>query len=669
MRIACALVLCVSLVTVGAAEEAAHDLLLTGKVIDASGAPVSGATVGAYQIQPGPIVREFAARCVAQQETGDDGAFSLRFQVSEGMRVGGTVLARKEGHASSWHSWRANGTGPFQLVLRKPAEFRGKVTDPEGNPVGGATVRALVSIGSGPARFTFGIPGLDWWVTESAPDGTFKFADLPPETKVGCLVSAPGCATVAPVDAQGHPGMQFVAGGDVATIVLQPEARIEGIVVEKGTDQPIAGVSLIATRVGPMPALDAQAATSGPDGRFVIGGLKGGPVVLRLASPDLLNEWEWVAEEVPVTPEPGATVHNARVVVSKGAVLKVRVTDGSTGKPVGGAVLAMPVADGKAVFGRSDAEGLASLRVLPGTYSMVVASRIGYRRQVDRLDGLEVAEGKSYERSIALDPVWKVRGVAVDPEGEPVAGASVWLLMHGSVEPTQTDATGAFEVGLSPEMARFEEPPMQQALVIQHIERGLAGSADVNSTDKPLRVQLSPGVRITGKVVGENGQPVRNAEVAVAMRALMWVATIGKSFFKTDADGQYETSPLPAGRLYMVGASAEALGRSVGDCHIPDEHTGTIEAPVLVLPPANLSISGSVVDEQGDPVADAQVEAEGRGQPARTVTTDQMGRFVLPSIVDGEVKLTAFLPTQRGYRTGRTTTKGGASGVVIVVDR
>lgn len=57
----------------------------------------------------------------------------------------------------------------------------------------------------------------------------------------------------------------------------------------------------------------------------------------------------------------------------------------------------------------------------------------------------------------------------------------------------------------------------------------------------------------------------------------------------------------------------------------------------------NLSVSGVVVDEAGQPVADSPVGSRGIGQPQRLAKTDSAGRFALTEVCCGPVEVWAKL--------------------------
>jgi RNA polymerase sigma factor (sigma-70 family) len=96
----------------------------------------------------------------------------------------------------------------------------------------------------------------------------------------------------------------------------------------------------------------------------------------------------------------------------------------------------------------------------------------------------------------------------VSPDGRPVSGASAMGLTNDPFASAVIEGT-TFEVnGLRPEESRVIE--------IRHEGQGLAGSATVvgsDPTDRPLIINLAPCGVIAGRLVDEDGQPLRRAKV------------------------------------------------------------------------------------------------------------------------------------------------------------
>jgi hypothetical protein len=109
---------------------------------------------------------------------------------------------------------------------------------------------------------------------------------------------------------------------------------------------------------------------------------------------------------------------------------------------------------------------------------------------------------------------------------------------------------------------------------------------------------------------------------------------------KPGADGGFEVKGLPAECSYRLTASADGYG--------PSRQTATFAAgkdvvalDPMVLPVADKTISGVVVDEDDEPVAGVEVSAHDENQPPRRTRADAQGKFTLDRLVAGSMLVSA----------------------------
>jgi hypothetical protein len=182
----------------------------------------------------------------------------------------------------------------------------------------------------------------------------------------------------------------------------------------------------------------------------------------------------------------------------------------------------------------------------------------------------------------------------------------------------------------------------------------------INGSTTDMPVQL-PGMgprqpktgtaRLRGRIVSaESGGPVRRAQVRI-------IGTeIGSKNAMTDADGRYEFRDLPAGRFNLSATKAGFVTVQYGQTR-PFESGKPIDLTEGQLldkadfsMPRGSAISGRLVDEFGDPIADAVVNAMrsvwsgGRRklQPTgRTATTNDLGQFRIYGLSPGDYYVNA----------------------------
>jgi protocatechuate 3,4-dioxygenase beta subunit len=182
----------------------------------------------------------------------------------------------------------------------------------------------------------------------------------------------------------------------------------------------------------------------------------------------------------------------------------------------------------------------------------------------------------------------------------------------------------------------------------------------INGTTTDMPVQL-PGMgprqpktgtaRLRGRVLSvENGNPVRRAQVRIMSQ------DIGSKSAMTDAEGRYEFRDLPAGRFNLSATKAGYVTVQYGQTR-PFESGKPIdlsEGQLLdkadISMPRGSAISGRLVDEFGDPVADAVVNAmrsvwsggRRRLQPTgRTAMTNDLGQFRIYGLSPGDYYVNA----------------------------
>jgi hypothetical protein len=188
----------------------------------------------------------------------------------------------------------------------------------------------------------------------------------------------------------------------------------------------------------------------------------------------------------------------------------------------------------------------------------------------------------------------------------------------------------------------------------------LAQEVIINRTELPMQPpvmgprQLKAGTaRIRGRVLSaDGGGPVRRAQVRASG------AEIGSKAAMTDAEGRYEFRDLPAGRFSLSATKSGFVTVQYGQTR-PFESGTTIELVEAqmfdkadIAMPRGSVIAGRVLDEFGDPVADAMVSAmrsawaggRRRLQPTgRMAQTNDLGQYRIYGLPPGDYYVSATL--------------------------
>ncbi len=388
---------------------------IEGGVVDADGKPVADAEILVLKMGPHYIGTEypFEQEIVARTQSDADGKF---FVVVTGLseEVYLYAVARKRGTGFGYSQtvgFPARDGKPRMITLRKAATLNGAVVDEAGQPVADAEVRAdLFHKNTDPD--VLGCPNLDWFAVRTGQDGRFTIPGVPTDHKAEFIVRAAGRGTVTTRKSTNE-APKYRAGQNIR-IVLPPQCRIEGVVIDESTGKPVEDVQLIATCGAPRPPALTKA---DKDGRFVMNALEPGRWTVALAQQRMLDHAEldqWVAQPVVVDLAVKES-QSIRVELSRGEIVEVALFD-ATGAPVRGRLRVTTFEEEgwwSQVWGSwvSDDNGIVLMRLLPGRYTLMASDYhpVGHsgqespRRLHGRVDLTVVEHGKSQRIQVQLE--------------------------------------------------------------------------------------------------------------------------------------------------------------------------------------------------------------------------------------------------------------------------
>jgi protocatechuate 3,4-dioxygenase beta subunit len=573
----------------------AEGLALTGRVLDPTGRPISGAEVFLAASAQKTITsvrcedcglpllscqaRESGIQALAffEHEHGfltpraterTDAQGKFRFDHLAGVSF--SVWAKAAGFGVAMRDRAAPGE-PVELYLPALRSISGQVLDDAGQPVPGAHVHVVSRRTALPDEAVAGGDGV--FTLEGLGEGPFYM-----------VASAEGfLPAVEP---------QVEAGPQPVRLQLTPTRTLEVRVVRDGT--PVAAtVRLKADH------LSRELRTKGEPARFT--GLYPDEVVVTAesgslgAAPRIVN----LEERVTVV----------TVELEEAGKLLVTVVD-DAGQPVPQPEVTLRTATGEVIrLEKASTGALVELGPLGVGDYLLHGHAEGFR-------DVEVpARVKSGETPIELEMTRAtlISGQVIDEYGRPAPNVSVLVQPIG--DNVIADADGRFT-------AQVPTPGLYE-LHAHHSEWG-GGKVKVTAPASGVRLELEPAAAMEVTVVSE-GRRVEGADV------VLWVEQQG--IFRSDRpsgpDGVVPMRGLPVGSYWMVASHPDYLPSERQQVKVDD---GQVLKVTAELKPG-ATLSGDVVDETGAPVAGATLVVLPRG--AEPVASDTRGHFEIRALRPG----------------------------------
>lgn len=668
----CILVWCLFLTTAALGQQP-KSYICTGRIVDSNAQPISRAEVLCYEQFHDYGEGRIRWEVLGQEKTSANGRLSLELKVTDRDNV--WAVARKQGMSLGWtKAAYVFGNLEFIICLGEPNILGGMVVDENGQAIADAKLRLCLKEEQGRRFVTFNKPE-EWFMATTDTKGRFSFESIPVGSSADFGVDAPGrvcCWTFWETDLE-MAGNQFAAGRTDVRIVLNPEAKMQGQVIDKNTGNPIEGIQLLARPdKGYASYFSPPLTVSDKNGRFYFKGLPAGALSLQVVPPrDRMADW--VGKDVKVTVQTGQTIRDVTVPVSKGAILEVVVHDGKTDELIEGAwIFVMQDAN----FGRNscysksvvtDAEGKAHFRVPAGKCSIMAGCQnYNYYQSSGPIPTIK---GRTSRFVILLyrNPV--VSGTVLDTNGQPVAEVAV------ASKPVCEQAVRTTEDGRFKVSWRNRSSIRKKYLLAQDTHHNLAGLVEFKDESQPVDIRLKPALKLRGQVADQNGKGIAMAAVSLKAHLTDLIINICEKVF-TDTKGFYHISAVPPQQTvlnYDIDVKAKGYGPlRLRKISFGDDPAKPIEIDTIVLPTANQTISGVVVDSENEPAAGVPIFLAGpngirtAGQPRRVTITDSQGRFYLDRICKGPLRLQANVPSRPGG-AGFLEAKGGDKDVKIIL--
>lgn len=642
-------------------------LPIEGQVVDYMAKPVAGAEVVVYE----QVYRngEQSPYMIAPMiKTDRQGRFSLQADVSS--QYGTFIVARKEGLALAWdglnYSRNTKGKEHFLLVLEKACTVTGIVVDHTGKAVSGAKVQALpkTSYMSRLSQRPILAPK-KWFTVETDSQGRFQFNQFSADVSCDFWVNAPRLGSTYKYTTHYQNCCGFEVWRSDIRLVLPQEGDIKGRVVEAKTNKPVGGVDLTIQadrdREDILNRYCIRTIKTEANGVFECSGLAEGKHKIELAAPEDETA-SWIAKPVEVNVVPGRTTEDVQVFLEKGELIECTIREYGSKQPLAGMRVSAYAEAGRAKS-ITDETGTAKLRVPPGEYQ-AYASGEGYISwRVN--EPIIVKAGETTHLDILLDKSPILKGVVLDMNRLPVK--DVLVTIHPFGNHVYTDEEGQFVAG-------YDEKRTGQGLFVmaRDMERSFTSLVRTKEFEKPVELTLGPALTIKGKITDPNGTDIPAARVSLCFHYTNCLSQMGTEVL-TDRQGYFMFNAIPPVHSdfdYRVSVHAAGFGSKTYErISIEGEPGTTTDVQAIKLTPANVSISGIVVDANGLPAARVPIflnGADGSDQPDKSTATNEDGRFAFNRICKGPLRLQAnFRSSPRGE--GFLHAQGGDKDVKIIL--
>jgi RNA polymerase sigma factor (sigma-70 family) len=657
-------------------DKGAQNCEVSGLVLGPDDKPFAGAKL--FVVTRGAKKADLRVKAT----TGGDGRFRIRISQAD-LERDARLLATAAGHGPDWVRCNPGRGWPDKVRLRlvKEVPIAGRVLDGEGRPLAGIAVQVvsletradhgdlkpwidffkqvklepkqwkyapaeLEMIGISPAAL--GLPAS----VKTGKDGTFRLSGVGRERLVRLAIREPNrehadlcvLTTRSRVDSTLAPWGIY---GPTFKHLVIPSRPIIGFVRNRRTGKPLAGIPVTARAAMPPMGnrlygdeigITARASTD-DKGQFRLNGigkhdfyqLHAGAMMYRVAG---IGKHGSDALHADGSPYFGQHKYNVKDTtgleplrvdfeLDRGVMIRGRLTDKVTGKPIPAVVHSAPLANNpnrKDLAVAEDvvetaADGSFTLIAVPGPGLLFV--RADETERYARMEGLDddslvrdvaalsqiqtspslshavvrinlsAKDAPSTVRTIALEPGQTRTGTVVGPNGKPLTGVLPFGLSaldtFVQARPLKLTTATFTAKGLSKRTPR--------PLLFYHPEKRLSKLVWVKAGEGPLTVRLEPPGTMTGRVVDASGRPLAGIFISLWYKDVLInkhipFAVLGRNLpgplhdprTKTDAEGKFRLAGCLPALKYRIFGSGGALGeRSVDLATVVSAESGKVK--------------------------------------------------------------------------------------------
>lgn len=600
-------------------QQRADAAVVQGIVYGPDDAPLAGAKVTLFRVVS--VAPEASDVELETLHSGDDGRFRFRTPLQPGLAIGVQVVqadpSQRQRQGRRGESFFQVRPSPASTRIDVSPRIRDQVVKLEHGFVVHGFLRErnggtpMVDVKVDLALGQFGTEGVRTVRTDAA--GYFAFRGVQSGV-VGLCAHDPRYAPITmPAVPVGTPKPNWLGFREAGR-------TLQGRVVAASNTAAIAGARVTAHPLG-MQQVVVSETTTDPAGEFKLSGLGAGRFLVVVRHVD----WSTQRQVLVVGGDAAPPVFElAPRVAIEGRLTGVL--------PKEGVPLLLSCESGELLRTRSEEGGRfrfaqkasvgASLLTLEDDQHYF---SLGARESI----GLQIEERSTNSREFAILRGASIVGQVVDGAGKPVAGARIFAekktlwLMSSLRQVAESDLEGRFTVvGMPPgsvTLVALKEGYAKRSVEATGPEGGATRTID------PVR--LDRAGMIHGIVV-RNGMPCAGAQVLVGSGDVLTVAGL---------DGRFVLRDVPPGTHELLARYSTVSKQKASS---PIEVTpGADVGPIEIVIPGGRTITGEVVDIQGNPVTDALIGID--GDFAEAVFTNPDGTFDL-EIPNGDVTLSAM---------------------------
>jgi protocatechuate 3,4-dioxygenase beta subunit len=441
-------------------------------------------------------------------------------------------------------------------------------------------------------------------------------------------------------------------------LVLRRPATVTGRVVASG--RPVADASLgiyylsadgLIGRLDPF--VSDGVATTDEKGEFVLDSVVPGRMRLLVEAKDYA-----VAESRELMLEPGDAHQDLVIDLDPSATVFGEVVD-TEGTPVSAELVLRGGSLARSKLVDANRDGKFVFRNVPAGVYILEASAAGYR--TERVEDVEAVVGETKAYDVVMEAASGIFGRVVDPNGEPVASASVILRpAQGRPKFLRTDADGRFQ---------WDEPAQQRYSATAVSPNFESSRSTRVSVGEESTLELRAGGAVSGRVVGPNGRAVQSFSIGVES-----IEVDGPRPYRphsaglkeiNDSAGRFTFESLRPGKYWFRVQTARFASATSDPVVVSAGRT--VSGLTIRVGQAG-SVSGQVTNSKsGEPIAGASVALFDPTSPFESTQTrtGADGRFALDGVPPGRrslrVSKKGYLSTVAGgvqVAPGRETTRG-----------